>query len=660
MKKMNVFCNMMTVAGVDRSAPGANSFFKFISSFKNQSVAVATLAMTFLPTFKSATFFGLVGTATGIALVTSCKEEREPEPEPEPKKPEPEPDPEPEPEPEPEDPVVKLDTVYHNINTVAYLTDSIAVMERQATGDSDSLTRLDITLGTLALSEGQFDAVAESLNKLRTVARSERVIRFDSTAFAIAPATAGILITYDDWENLGFPPIAIGAGGIKFDILANEADKFAVYRDVLNIRPGGAAEVTIEGPNDFAEKVKKIEEFHRDGFDTVHVTVLSDIPTTNAVMNILNQKTVTGGNVTWIGDGAFVPNSANQELDGRLFEHLPVGSNSDKRFYVPGKNYAHLLGDLRGLVWTDTLSTSRFPTFLRGNEKIFVNTDYAVDARNFSGYERTNDMKKHIPVIVQEGKKLVFINATTDILACFQTDEARKAYNDGYTGSRPYGWTSPTTWHNTNFGSNGPLQLLSHEYQFFEALQQYINYDNIFINSMKVGKDDEIHEVGHFETINGETIDVSNCAFNMLEWSRLNAGPIDFIIEGNKINIGWSQLPTTTFPSNHWILNKGSPIGWKFVDFVSKELFRLKEYGVTMTVTDDWCIITPSEATVFNYNGSYQAQPSPDVKKYMMDEFNIDLVPRQAPSTYNAYPFKAYSWVWRVPGGWESASGESR
>ena len=51
---------------------------------KTQSVAVATLAMTLLPTFMTATFFGLVCTTTGITLVTSCKGNDEPAPKPEP------------------------------------------------------------------------------------------------------------------------------------------------------------------------------------------------------------------------------------------------------------------------------------------------------------------------------------------------------------------------------------------------------------------------------------------------------------------------------------------------------------------------------------------------------------------------------------------------
>ncbi|MDR2145608.1 MAG: hypothetical protein LBE91_04000 [Tannerella sp.] len=572
--------------------------------------------------------------------------------------------------------ILPPDTVYYNINTLQYLTDSIAAIERQATAKEDSLKRLDITLGALAIAEDGFDTLAVSLNKLRAVSKSERVIRFDSTAFAISPAAAGILITYGNWEKSGFPKIAVGAGGIKFEIPAKEASLFAergVGEELVIIRPAPVAEVEISGPNDFAEKAQLMEKYLADGYDSVRVILRSNIPANSAVMGILNQKKITDDKVVWTdaGAGAFVPATADQEVDGNLFANLPIGRDGNKWFYITGKNGAnritHFKGNVEdGIFKTDTVSTSRMLGTilpLRAQKGIYVDIGRAgtgedpIDARNFDGYERTNDPAKHIPVIVQEGKQLAIKGATVKILERFQTDVVQGAYNYGYTGNENYirtGKVSPR-WINMEFGPNGPLQLvfpnnpisnpnLSWEERAFGQL-----YDNLVIKSMHIGKNDIIYEAGHFE--NGK--DVSNSVLNMLEISHLLSGPIDFTIEGDKIDIRWTNFSNLTFDDNGGgIFNRGSPRGWEFVKFVP-QLFKLKEHGIKITVTDDWCIITPSDVTVFNYDSWHLAQPSPEVKNYMLDKFNIDIGPRKPPNTYNSFPFIYYQGLRRIPGGWD-------
>jgi len=408
------------------------------------------------------------------------------------------------------------------------------------------------------------------------------------------------------------------------------------------------AEVTIANPGEFAAGVDKIKEFLTVGHDSVYVTMPNNIPVTQEVAGIIDQKIITVDKVVWLGGGAFVPLMANQEIYGNLYENLPVGMNGDMRFYVPGKNDEHRIKYFinNGLINTDTISTSRFPTGLRAQKEIYVNTTNAVDAGNFSGYERSNDPAKHIPVIVQDGKQLVLENATVDILDRFQTNAVRKFYNFGYIGNDEYLSTGPGTWLNENFGPNGPLQLENPNNQYG------YDYSNPIIKSMRIGKNDIIHEAGH--GANGK--DTSNGVLNMLEYSQLRGRPIEFIIDGSHINIGWQQFPARQFLPHGPELNKGSPCSWAFLEFVSKDLFRLKEYGVTITVTEDWCIMYPSTVTAFNYGGmngisGTGPQPSPLAKDYMMEELNIIL--DHDLNKPNIYPIKYFlAAMMRTPGGW--------
>ena len=514
-------------------------------------VATVAFAMTLLPSFNAATFFGLTGAVGGIVLVTSCKSE-EPEP------------------PTPQKPTV------------------------------------------------------------------------------LVPTAAGTLLTYAEWEAQGFSQLGLGTGGIKFDILATEAAKFAARPGwnpaMVNIRPVELerAEVTINNPGEFATGANKIKEFLTTGHDSVFVTMPNNIPVTPEVAGIVDQGIINRGNVVWSGGGAFEPIVADQEILGSMYENLPVGMKGDMRFYVPGKNDAHRIKYIldNNLINTDTISTSRFPTNLRAQKEIYVNTDYAVDAGNFSGYTRTNDPAKHIPVIVADGKKLVLENATVGILDRFQTDVVRRAYNMGYLGAEGYVYSSAGRINN-DFGPNGPFQLI-------KLIQPYDeNHDDLTITSIYIDKNDTIDEAGHF--INGK--DVSNGVFNQLERSRLNAGPIDFTVDGNKINTRWTNFPNLVLPPEAWILNKGSPRGWGFMEFVSKDLFRLKEYGTAITVKEDWCIITPKDVTIFKYNNALP-QPSPEAGKYMLDNYNIIITCENDRSVYNSYP-EPFRGLLRIPGGWE-------
>ena len=411
-----------------------------------------------------------------------------------------------------------------------------------------------------------------------------------------------------------------------------------IFIKIKGSQPVQVPEVEILGPNDFADKAQQIAKFLSDGCNNVRAIMRSNVPATAAVMNILNQKTITGGNVTWAdtGAGAFVPATANQEIDGNIFANLPIGNDGDKRFYI--KN-AYLVGEknLRGLANRDTTWTSKFSSGpdvqkigWRGQKIIFVDTDYAVDAGNFSGYERTNDKAKNIPVIVQNGKQLVLENATAVILSYFQTKEVQEAYNYGNTRSKDYIWNPfPTKWLNMDFGPNGPLQLvvpntpISNPNISWDGFLNYPGdfYDDPVIKSMHIGKDDIIYEAGHF--VNGK--DVSNSVLNMLEHSRLNQGPINFTIEGKEIDIRWTQLQQCQMA---WGNDKVLYFYLDYLAWLSSDLFELKKNNLTFKVGNDVVIISPRDAPLVNYkfnNGNPSWNVSQDAPKYMLNDYNIVL-----------------------------------
>ena len=327
------------------------------------------------------------------------------------------------------------------------------------------------------------------------------------------------------------------------------------------------------------------------------------------------------------------------------------------RFYVPGKNDAHRIKYFinNGLINTDTISTSRFPTNLRAQREIYVNTgragtlEGAVDAGNFSGYVRTDDQAKHIPVITLNGKQLVLENATVDVLECFKTDVIRRRYNQGTHGGE-------YDWGDTKHGPNGPFHLV-----IAGAVPDIFGhgfYTDIGVKSMFIGKSDIVGEAGYSAV--GER--KGDGVLNMIEESHFKNGPIGFTIESKEIDVRWTNLKNYVIvapnPQTAHLYPKGKVSRISFWEWVSKGLFGLKKLGATIKVTEEWCIVFPEEvANIFNYTitgpvSGMGPKPSPEVPKYMLDNFNIVL---DHPLVPNIYPHKeavATRVIAREPGRW--------
>jgi len=190
----------------------------------------------------------------------------------------------------------------------------------------------------------------------------------------------------------------------------------------------------------------------------------------------------------------------------------------------------------------------------------------------------------------------------------------------------------------TDYGPNGPFQLKNMDG----------TYTNLGVKFMNIGKNDILYEPGYF--VNGT--DISNSVFILLERSHIDIGPIDFIIEGNTINIRWSQLVNTILSPNvrpYQVPNqKDSSL--EFWEFVSK-MFRLKEYSRTLTVGNEWCIIYPNNVVPpFDYvpgRGPSQSALE-DVKKYMSYNYGITFNWLIVP---NIHPLEGWRNIWRIPGG---------
>ena len=278
--------------------------------------------------------------------------------------------------------------------------------------------------------------------------------------------------------------------------------------------------------------------------------------------------------------------------------------------------------------------------------------DGAVDAENFSGY---NPTQTPIRVIVQDGKQLALENLTVDIAGKFLTKEIVEAYNYGYTSDKRCLTQSNGKLLNEHWGPNGPFQVAQDD---IYSRDKVPFFENIGIKSMKIGKNDIIYEAGYF--VNGK--DVSNSVLNMLEWSRLNLGPINFTMEGKEIDVRWTQLPRVNNPGKLVYNDQPGAVvtlySLDYLGWLSKDLFELKKNGVTYKIGKEVTIVFPANlAGIFNYAPGKGWQPSPEAPKYMLDEYNIVL--DQQP-VIQSYPLEQMvsvgviiAPIMRVLGGWQ-------
>ena len=445
----------------------------------------------------------------------------------------------------------------------------------------------------------------------------------------LAPTSDRQPLTYAEWESKGFPTIVRGANGAKFLISNAESQKFitkGVNADNIIIGPAQTAEVTIEGPGDFAAKAEQIKKHFADGVATVNVTLKQNIPATADVLGILNQKTITGTNVKWAeGSAAFVPATANQEIDGTLFANLPVGNDGDKRFYVPENKNSRALKDFRGLVNTDHIATSwllGMITGLRAQERYTVDTGKtgtlqdAIDANNFTGYTG-----KESPIYVRlqdETKQLVLENANVDILSKFLTSEVRALYNYGYTSNRK-DLISNGKPLNSEFGSGKVIHLTG---AYNEVLAN--SYANLAIKSMKIGKNDILYESGYF--VNGK--DISNSARDMIDFSCLNYGQIDFTTESEEIDIRNTQLPGC---QSDWGKGKVLRTYQGYLEWQSKDVYELKKYNRKLKIGKDVLPVIPwgSSWGEFRFNNGQRSwNVHQDVVNIMLNDHNIVIDPK--------------------------------
>jgi len=383
------------------------------------------------------------------------------------------------------------------------------------------------------------------------------------------------------------------------------------------------AEVVIPTTADFMAKATEITNHLANGADSVYVDMKQNQPTTAEVLGAL--PGITGPKVVWTKNisGLFVPATANQEINGKDFENLPLGRNGDMRFYIPGKNDPNLLKFLKDLANTDTISTSRFPTNLRAQYEIYVNTgragtlEGAVGAEHFADY---NIFQTPIKVITLDGKQLVLENVTADIIGSFLTCEVRAAHNFGYTNNRMDLYFNGGQLMNKDFGPNGPFHLMLPNGVYNDLLS---NYADMGVKSFKYRNGDKIDEAGYF--VNGKN--VSNSALNVLERSYIDFGSIDFMTEVNAIDIRRTQFSNIRSAFKTQSGEQAVYYDLRYLGWPAKEVLKSKENNATFKVGPEAVIVFHQMglSDIFNYAPGKLWQPSPKAPGYMLDNYNIVL-----------------------------------
>ena len=517
----------------------------------------------------------------------------------------------------------------HNISINSVGDIDINNIKKLAT-DNKGRDTVNVNISNVSVTGTDFAKIIEAVG-LKTQYSN---IRINWTGSLYAGAE-GVILSKSDWEKMGKPRLTT-QNGIKFRNIDGEKPiDFAPNESAFFVKEPVTATVEIAGPNEFAAKAEEIKNFLADteNYSGVRVIIKQNIPVTDAVLNILNQKTITGDKVNWTDStAAFVPTKANHEIDGALFANLPVGQNGEMRFWVAEDKGSRLLKDFRGLVNTNHIATSWLLTMLadekaglRAQERITVDTGKAgmlqdaVDARHFTGYTG-----KEAPIYARlqnETKQLVLKNATVAIMKSFLTSEVRAAHNFGRTNTKMDVYTGPGKLQNENFGTNGPIHVV-----------------------LPVGVLNDLHsnyaDVGYESVIvkKGERID-ENDALVQWERSRLDMGSVNFTFEDKEIDLRWTPLDggKSLFKSQ-----SGTPVmfyDFRFLEWLSKDLFELKKHGVTLKVGNDLAFVFPSYLSgIFNGIVGTSWQPCPKAADYMLLDLNIVLDQKPA---VQAYPLQS-------------------